>query len=46
MAGARQALAFAKGEKDHGCIVQIPEDEALRRLEVFLAARIAQAERG
>jgi putative transcriptional regulator len=24
--GARQALAFARGEPDHGCIVHIPEE--------------------
>jgi putative transcriptional regulator len=26
IAGARQALAFARGEPDHGCIVHIPEE--------------------
>lgn len=24
--GAKQALAFARGEKDHGCIVHIPDE--------------------
>lgn len=24
IAGAKQALAFARGEKDHGCIVHTP----------------------
>jgi putative transcriptional regulator len=26
IAGARQALAFAKGEPNHGCIVHIPDE--------------------
>ncbi|HEX4890417.1 MAG TPA: type II toxin-antitoxin system MqsA family antitoxin [Alphaproteobacteria bacterium] len=26
LASARQALAFAEGEKDHGCAVHIPDD--------------------
>ena len=26
LAGAEQALAFARGEKDHGCVVHIPEE--------------------
>jgi putative transcriptional regulator len=26
IASARQALAFARGEKDHGCIVHIPAE--------------------
>jgi putative transcriptional regulator len=26
LAGAKQALAFARGEKDHGCVVHIPEE--------------------
>ena len=26
IAGAKQALAFACGEKDHGCVVHIPEE--------------------
>lgn len=26
IAGAKSALAFARGEKDHGCIVHIPEE--------------------
>src|SRR5882672_3081494 len=26
LAGAKSALAFARGEKDHGCIVHIPEE--------------------
>jgi putative transcriptional regulator len=26
IAGARQALAFARGEKDHGCVVHIPDE--------------------
>jgi putative transcriptional regulator len=26
IAGAKQALAFARGEKDHGCIVHIPAE--------------------
>lgn len=46
LAGARSALAFARGEKDHGCIVHTPEEQAMRQLEAFLAPRIAQAERG
>ena len=25
IASARQALAFARGEKDHGCVVHIPD---------------------
>jgi hypothetical protein len=25
IAGAKQALAFARGEKEHGCIVHTPE---------------------
>jgi putative transcriptional regulator len=24
--GARQALAYARGEKDHGCIVHVPKE--------------------
>lgn len=46
IAGAKQALAFAQGEPDHGCIVHTPEEQAMRQLEAFLAPRIAQAERG
>lgn len=26
LVGAKSALAFARGEKDHGCIVHIPEE--------------------
>jgi hypothetical protein len=26
IAGARQALAFVRGEPDHGCIVHIPAE--------------------
>lgn len=26
IASAKRALAFAKGEKNHGCVVHIPED--------------------
>jgi putative transcriptional regulator len=26
IASAKQALAFVKGEKDHGCIIHIPEE--------------------
>ena len=26
IASAKQALAFAKGKKNHGCVVHIPED--------------------
>jgi len=26
IAGAKQALAFARGEKDHGCVVHIPAE--------------------
>jgi putative transcriptional regulator len=26
IAGAKQVLAFARGEKDHGCVVHIPEE--------------------
>jgi putative transcriptional regulator len=26
IAGARQALAFARGEPDHGCVVHIPDE--------------------
>jgi hypothetical protein len=31
IAGAKQALAFARGEKDHGCIVHTPETMALKK---------------
>jgi len=30
--GAKQALAFAEGKKDHGCIVHIPDDINVRRI--------------
>ena len=30
--GAKQALAFAKGKKDHGCIVHIPDEINVRRI--------------
>ena len=29
---AKQALAFAEGEKDHGCAVHIPEEIDVRRI--------------
>jgi len=29
---AQQALAFAEGEKDHGCVVHIPEEIDVRRI--------------
>ena len=29
---AKQALAFAEGEKDHGCAVHIPEEINVRRI--------------
>ena len=29
---ARQALAFARGEKEHGCIVHIPKEINVRRI--------------
>ena len=30
--GMEEALAFAKGEKDHGCVVHIPEEINVRRI--------------
>jgi putative transcriptional regulator len=30
--GAREALAFAKGEKTHGCTVHVPEEINVRRI--------------
>ncbi len=30
--GARQALAFAEGKKEHGCIVHIPDEINVRRI--------------
>ena len=35
IAGARQALAFARGEKDHGCIVHTPEEIAARVRRIY-----------
>jgi len=38
LAGAKSALAFARGEKDHGCIVHIPEEidvKAIREKDKF-----------
>lgn len=29
---AKQALAFAEGKKDHGCVVHIPEEINVRRI--------------
>ncbi len=29
---ARQAVAFARGEKEHGCIVHIPKEINVRRI--------------
>ncbi|MGB2682931.1 MAG: helix-turn-helix domain-containing protein [Candidatus Competibacter sp.] len=29
---AKQALAFAEGAKDHGCVVHIPEEIDVRRI--------------
>ena len=29
---ARQALAFAKGDKKHGCVVHIPKEINVRRI--------------
>ena len=33
LAGAKSALAFARGEKDHGCIVHIPEEIDVKRAQ-------------
>lgn len=30
--GMEEALAFAKGKKDHGCVVHIPEEINVRRI--------------
>lgn len=30
--GAREALAFAEGEEDHGCTVHIPDEINVRRI--------------
>jgi len=32
IASAKQALAFAKGEKDHGCVVHIPDEINVRAI--------------
>ena len=39
---ARQALAFARGEKEHGCIVHIPKEINVRRIR--RKAEMSQAE--
>jgi len=38
IASAKQALAFARGEKDHGCVVHTPEEIAARKKGGFLVA--------
>lgn len=37
IASAKQALAFAKGEKNHGCVVHIPEDIDVRAIRKKMA---------
>jgi len=46
IASARQALAFAKGNKDHGCEVHVPDDidvKAISREDCSFAERIRKA---
>ena len=40
-AGAKSALAFARGEKDHGCIVHIPAEIDVKAIRATLEADIA-----
>ena len=45
LAGAKQALAFAQGEKDHGCVVHIPEEidvKAIRKKVAMSQSEFAQ----
>jgi len=39
---ARQALAFADGKQDHGCVVHIPDEIDVRRIRK--KASLSQAE--
>ena len=32
IAGAKQAVAFAEGAKDHNCVVHVPEEINVRRI--------------
>ena len=43
--GARQALAFARGEPDHGCIVHIPAEIDVKATE-RIRQRLHEAENG
>ena len=36
IAGAKQALAFARGEKDHGCVVHIPAEIDVKAIRTKL----------
>jgi putative transcriptional regulator len=45
IAGAKSALAFARGEKDHGCVVYIPEEidvKAIRQKVAMSQSEFAQ----
>jgi hypothetical protein len=35
---ARQALAFARGEKDHGCVVHVPDEIDVKAIREKMAA--------
>ena len=46
IASAKQALAFARGEKDHGCVVHIPEEidvKAIRKKVAMSQSEFAHA---
>ena len=40
--GAREALAFARGDKNHGCVVHIPKDIDVKAIRK--RARMSQGE--
>jgi len=45
---ARQALAFAEGRDDHGCVVHVPDEidvKAIREKDLSVAGRIRAAVR-
>ena len=45
IAGARQALAFARGEPNHGCIVHIPAEIDVKATKQ-IRQRLNEAENG
>jgi putative transcriptional regulator len=45
IAGAKSALAFARGEKDHGCIVHIPAEIEVKAIREEMAMSQSECSR-